>query len=109
MGHKPESFKKAVYEIPGIVSGECAVEEKKRILTTHIFGVNIDPQAVEVSKLYLLLKVLEGETDQSLSLSLLPFGNRAHALPNLADNVKCGNSLIESDYFTERCFKILTK
>jgi hypothetical protein len=46
----------------------------------------------------LLLKVLEGETDQSLSLSQLPFGDRA--LPNLADNIKCGNSLIGPDYFT---------
>lgn len=60
--------------------------------------MDIDLQAVEVTKLSLLLKVLEGETDQSLSLSQLAFGDRA--LPNLADNIKCGNSLIGSDYFT---------
>jgi len=76
------------------------VDEKKRILTTHIFGVDIDPQAVEVSKLSLLLKVLEGETDQSLRMGLLAFKDRA--LPNLADNIKCGNSLIGPDYFTGR-------
>ncbi len=96
--HKPETRKKAVYMDPGNGEWRLTIEEKKRLLTTHIFGVDIDPQAVEVSKLSLLLKVLEGETDQSLSLSLLSFSDRA--LPNLADNIKCGNSLIGSDYFT---------
>ena len=95
--HKPETFKKAVYKDPRNGQWRLTIEEKKRILTTHIFGVDIDPQAVEVSKLSLLLKVLEGETDQSFSLSLLPFSDRA--LPNLADNIKCGNSLIGPDYF----------
>ncbi len=37
------------------------IEERKRILMNHIYGVDIDPQAVEVTKLSLLLKVLEGE------------------------------------------------
>jgi hypothetical protein len=35
--------------------------EKKRILLNNIYGVDIDRQAVEVTKLSLLLKVLEGE------------------------------------------------
>jgi hypothetical protein len=96
--HKPETFKKAVYKDPRNGHWRLTIEERKRILTTHIFGVDIDLQAVEVTKLSLLLKVLEGETDQSLSLSQLAFGDRA--LPNLADNIKCGNSLIGPDYFT---------
>jgi type II restriction/modification system DNA methylase subunit YeeA len=33
--------------------------ERKRILQSNIYGVDIDPQAVEVTKLSLLLKVLE--------------------------------------------------
>ena len=40
--------------------------ERKRILLSHIFGVDIDYQAVEVTKLSLLLKVLEGETEETL-------------------------------------------
>jgi type I restriction-modification system DNA methylase subunit len=96
--HDPKKHKKAVYKDPRNGHWRLTIEEKKRILTTHIFGVDIDLQAVEVTKLSLLLKVLEGETDQSLSLSQLAFGDRA--LPNLADNIKCGNSLIGSDYFT---------
>ncbi len=96
--HKPENLKKAVYKDPRNGHWRLTIEEKKRILTTHLFGVDIDSQAVEVTKLSLLLRVLEGETDQSLSLSQLAFGDRA--LPNLADNIKCGNSLIGPDYFT---------
>jgi hypothetical protein len=97
--HKPETFKKAVYKDPR-VGWRLTIDERKRILTTHIFGVDIDRQAVEVTKLSLLLKVLEGETDQSLALSQLAFGDRA--LPNLVDNIKCGNSLIGQDYFTSK-------
>ena len=74
------------------------IGEKKRLLITHIFGVDIDPQAVEVSKLSLLLKVLEGESAETVGESMRLFHERA--LPNLADNIKCGNSLVGPDYFT---------
>jgi len=66
--------------------------EKKRILVNNIHGVDIDAQAVEVTKLSLLLKVLEEETGQ-LTLGF------ERALPDLGDNIKCGNSLIGWDYF----------
>lgn len=36
--------------------------EKRRILLNNLYGVDLDQQAVEVTKLSLLLKVLEGET-----------------------------------------------
>jgi len=97
--HRPQGHKKAVY-MDRRTGWRLTVDDKKRILTTHIFGVDIDPQAVEVSKLSLLLKVLEGETSQSLHLGLLAFKDRA--LPNLADNIKCGNSLVGPDYYTGR-------
>jgi hypothetical protein len=98
IGHRPEAHKKAVYKDARNGQWRLTIEEKKRILTTHIFGVDIDRQAVEVSKLSLLLKALEGEDDASLSKQLAFFHERA--LPNLADNIKCGNSLIGPDYFT---------
>jgi hypothetical protein len=96
--HKPEAFNKAVYQDPRNGHWRLTIGEKKRILTTHVFGVDIDHQAVEVTKLSLLLKVLEGETDQSVSQQQRLFHDRA--LPNLADNIKCGNSLIGPNYFT---------
>jgi hypothetical protein len=95
--HHPEACKKAVYKDSAAGEWRLTIEEKKRILTAHIFGVDIDHQAVEVTKLSLLLKVLEGETDQSMDLQYKLFHERA--LPNLGENIKCGNSLIGTDYF----------
>ncbi|MFH1549813.1 MAG: N-6 DNA methylase, partial [Planctomycetota bacterium] len=71
--------------------------EKKRILLNNIYGVDIDGQAVEVTKLSLLLKVLEGESGETLEQQQRLFHERA--LPDLSDNIKCGNSLIGPDYF----------
>jgi hypothetical protein len=71
--------------------------EKKRILTTHIFGVDIDRQAVEVTKLALLLQVLEDETRETLGKQLALFNEPA--LPNLDANIQCGNALIGTDCF----------
>lgn len=70
--------------------------ERKRILITHVFGVDIDQQAVEVTKLSLLLKVLEGEDEASINHQMLLFHERA--LPDLDRNIRCGNSLIGTDY-----------
>jgi len=69
--------------------------ERKQILLNNIYGVDIDRQAVEVTKLSLLLKVLEGENDETISKQLKLFQERA--LPDLSNNIKCGNSLIGWD------------
>lgn len=72
--------------------------EKKRILLKNIFGVDIDQQAVEVTKLSLLLKVLEDESEENISKQLKLFAERA--LPSLHQNIKCGNSLVGTDILT---------
>jgi hypothetical protein len=89
---------KALYRGPG---GEWRLTgaEKKRILLANIYGVDIDAQAVETTKLSLLLKVLEGETSESLDAQLSFL--RERALPDLADNIKCGNSLIGPDFYDD--------
>lgn len=71
------------------------VTEKKRIVVNNIYGVDIDAQAVEVSKLSLLLKVLEDSNKDELEAQQKLFQERA--LPYLGDNIRCGNSLIGSD------------
>lgn len=71
--------------------------EKKRILLEHIYGVDIDAQAVEVTKLSLLLKMLEGESDQTLTSQMKLFHERV--LPDLDRNIQCGNSLIGPDFY----------
>jgi hypothetical protein len=79
--------------------------ERKRILLNNIYGVDIDPQAVEVTKLSLLLKVLEGATDQSASRQGILLHERV--LPDLGGNIKCGNSLIGPDFYEGRLTGIL--
>jgi hypothetical protein len=74
------------------------IQEKKRILLNNIYGVDIDPQAVEVTKLSLLLKVLEGENQDTLERQMKLFKERA--LPDLGSNIKCGNSLIGPDFYS---------
>lgn len=74
--------------------------ERKRILVDHIYGVDIDPQAVEVTKLSLLLKVLERESAETLHKNLELFHERA--LPDLEANIKCGNSLIGPDFYEHK-------
>ena len=79
---------------------KLTTEERKRILLNNIYGVDIDPQAVEVTKLSLHLKVLEGESEETLSKQLKLFQERA--LPDLGENIKCGNSLIGWDILEGR-------
>jgi len=87
-------------------SHTLSIRERKRILTNNIFGVDLDPAAVEVTKLSLLLKCLEGESAQSIN-DLLLFHERA--LPDLGDNIKCGNSLISTDIYDTDAWKQLSK
>jgi hypothetical protein len=79
--------------------------ERKRILTSHIYGVDIDPQACEVTKLSLLLKVLEGENDESVGANLRLFHERA--LPDLTNNIKCGNALVGPDFYDQTQLSIV--
>jgi len=74
-----------------------STSKKKEILLNNIHGVDIDAQAVEVTKLSLLLKVLENASGQ-LGLGL------ERVLPDLGNNIQCGNSLIGFDYFEGQLF-----
>ncbi|MGN1274685.1 MAG: Eco57I restriction-modification methylase domain-containing protein, partial [Thermoguttaceae bacterium] len=73
--------------------------ERKRILLNNIYGVDLDAQAVEVTKLSLSLCVLEGFNDEALQSNLRLFYDRA--LPNLSENIRCGNSLIGPDFYDQ--------
>jgi len=77
--------------------GNLTTAEKKRILLNNIFGVDIDVNAVEVTKLSLLLKCMEGETEASIASQFRLFNERA--LPTLDDNIKDGNSLVDIDFY----------
>ena len=100
----PEKHTKEIYQGAG-GAWRLTTAEKKRILLNNIFGVDIDPQAVEVTKLSLLLKVLEGETEETIKKTLQLFHQRA--LPDLGKNIKCGNSLIGPDFYKNRQMTLL--
>lgn len=91
---KPSKSKKSNILTP---EGNLTTAEKKRILLNNIFGVDIDTNAVEVTKLSLLLKCMEGETEASITTQMRLFHERV--LPDLDSNIKSGNSLIDTDYY----------
>jgi len=108
IAHGPEGWARG--RNPALVettSGwKLTIAERKRILLGNIFGVDIDPQAVEVTKLSLLLKVLEGESEQTIQPYLRLFQQRA--LPDLGGNIKCGNSLIGPDFYQQKELPLLS-
>ncbi len=71
------------------------LEKKREILINNVFGVDLDPQAVEVAQLSLYLKLLEDETTASARQHYLDFHEAL--LPSLNKNVIRGNSLIGQD------------
>jgi len=78
-------------------SYHLTLKAKHQILTSNIFGVDINPYAVEVSKFSLLLKLLEGENSGSIENYLAK--HKQKVLPSLDNNIKCGNSLVDDSYF----------
>ncbi len=100
----PAKHKKQIYQGRG---GQwfLTTAEKKRILLNNIYGVDIDSQAVEVTKLSLLLKVLENESSENIENQLRLLHERA--LPDLGDNIKCGNSLIGPDFYNGQQMSLL--
>ncbi len=67
-------------------------------MTDNIYGVDIDANAAEVTKLSLLLKCLEDETQSSINAELR-FGETV--LPSLENNIRVGNSWIDVDYYEQ--------
>ena len=77
--------------------GTLTTAEKRKILSNNIYGVDLDTNAVEVSKLSLLLKCMEGETLSSVKQQMNLYHTRV--LPNIDKNIVNGNSLINHDFF----------
>ncbi|MGC9354250.1 MAG: Eco57I restriction-modification methylase domain-containing protein [Mariniphaga sp.] len=93
-GHGTQTGKR---NSPVTPEGNLTSAEKKRILLNNIYGVDIDVNAVEVTKLSLLLKCMEGETETTIAQQQKLWHERI--LPNLGDNIKSGNSLVDTDFY----------
>lgn len=85
-----------IYRLAGGTSYHLSFEKKRAILQNNIFGVDIDPLAVEVSKFSLLLKALENSSLEEAEA----FHQRTQhrILPNLDSNIKNGNSLVDMSF-----------
>ena len=68
---------------------------KRQIINNCIYGIDIDPEAYEVAKMALSLKLIDNldyfENYQELGI----FGNKI--LNSVGENIKCGNTLIGLD------------
>ena len=73
------------------------LKAKQLFLVGNIYGVDINPYAVEVTKFSLLLKLLENENAASIENYLAKYKQKV--LPSLDDNIKTGNSLVDEKYF----------
>lgn len=71
-------------------SYKLSLDEKKRILCSCIYGIDIDIHAVEVAKFSLLIKLIENETAPSVA-------DETPILPDLSTNILFGNSLVSSE------------
>lgn len=77
---------------------EIVVNLHKRgeILQNNIFGVDIDKEATEVAIMSLYLKMLDDGFDKG-ERDL--FFVKGAVLPDMTENIKCGNSLIDNSFF----------
>ncbi|WP_159981096.1 MULTISPECIES: Eco57I restriction-modification methylase domain-containing protein [unclassified Novosphingobium] len=88
---RPTHLGSQIYEVVG-GHWRLTFAERRRILLTHIRGVDIDANAVEIARLSLLLKLIENETRADLDDYVQRV--RAPALPSLDGIVRSGNSLV---------------
>src|SRR5271157_4532695 len=62
----------------GVSNDNWKITRKSNILRKNLYGVDLDLKAVEIAQLNLLLKTAESK----------------HRLPDLQENIKCGNSIL---------------
>ena len=73
------------------------LQRKRQILTSCVYGVDIDAQAVEVAQMSLYLKLMEGEAEETIALQRsMEMFKADRYLPDLSGNIRCGNSLLET-------------
>ena len=100
----PQRYRNRVRHTPdGMI---LTTAEKRRILLNNIYGVDLDQSAVEVTKLSLLLKMLENEKGGTGAQTLM-FSAGGRILPDLGGNIKWGNSLIGSDFYQGKQMSLL--
>ncbi len=102
-----EALKKGkIYQVDS-TTYYLSTEKKQKILLNNIYGLDIDEQAVEVTKLSLLLKLMENENTEGQGM--LFKHSELKILPDLSNNIKCGNSLISNDFYDDKDLSLFSK
>jgi len=73
---------------------QLTLKKKIEILKNNIYGVDIDREATEVAIMSLYLKIL----DEGFDKGQVEMFMKGHILPDMSNNIKCGNSLIGMDF-----------
>ncbi len=92
--HVPDAYKDANGSL------HLSARKKRDILVNNLYGVDIDRQAVEVTQMSLYMKVLEGENADTITPQMTLALKEVY-LPSLTKNIKCGNSLIGTDFVSQ--------
>lgn len=66
-----------------------SISKRREILLDNIYGVDLNEESVEITKLAFFLKVAKSKMK----------------LPNLDNNIKCGNSIVDDPDYTDKPFK----
>lgn len=93
-----ENEKRLFWENPRSGKVQLRINAKRELINTNIYGVDIDPQAVEVARLSLSLKALESASLEPIALRELGLLDSL-LIDGIGDNVKLGNSLVDSRIF----------
>lgn len=75
------------------------IEGKRQLISKCIYGVDIDPEAVEVARMSLSLKVVDSSEYYESYQEIGIYGSQI--LNNVGNNIKCGNTLVSTDVSTK--------
>ena len=75
------------------------IEGKRQLISNCIYGVDIDPEAVEVARMSLSLKVVDSSEYYENYQEIGIYGSQI--LNNIGNNIKCGNTLVSTDISTK--------
>lgn len=75
------------------------IEGKRQLISNCIYGVDIDPEAVEVARMSLSLKVVDSSEYYENYQEIGIYGSQI--LNNVGNNIKCGNTLVSTDISTK--------
>ena len=73
-------------------------DAKAKLLRNSILGVDVDPAAAEVTTMSLYLKSLESDAPEYVRTQMSLSGA---ILPSLSENIRVGNSLVSTDFYSQ--------